>query len=328
MIQGASALPYLRNCTAALLCAAVTLTPAFAQTYPTKPIRILMPFGTGGTDLVTRWLASKLSPVLGQQVLPEPRTGAGGNIAHEAVARAPADGYTLLMAAPPVVINPALNPKSAYDPLRDFAPIALTASIPSVLVVHPSVPARSLRELVQLARSHPGKLAYASGGIGSTPHLAGELLKSLTRTNIVHVPYKGAALGLIGAMSGEVDMVIAVSNAVAPYVKDSRMRPLAVLDTKRVTALPDVPTAAESGMPQLLAVNFYILLAPAGTPRPIIERLNAETVKIMSSAETRERLAAAGAEISPGTPEQASEFLRAEHTRWSKVITDARIKAE
>lgn len=308
---------------------ATAMPTALAQIYPAKPIRIVMPFATGGTDLVTRWLALKLSPVIGQQIVPEPRTGAGGNIAHEIAAKSAPDGYTLLMAAPPLVINPNLNPKSGYDPLRDYAPIALLATIPNILVVHPSVPARNLRELVQVARSHPGKLAYGSGGVGSTNHLAAELMMSLTNTRMVHVPYKGAALGLVGAMSGEVDVVITtMSSVAASYVNGGKMRGLAILDTRRVGALPQVPTAAEAGMPQLVAINWYVLVAPAGTPRGIIERLNAEAVKIMQLPDTRERLAAVGGEPAAATPEQSAAFLREEHARWGKVIRDAGIRAE
>jgi tripartite-type tricarboxylate transporter receptor subunit TctC len=316
-----------------LAVAAALLVPAAqaatAQTYPTKPVRIVMPFSTGGTDFVTRWLALKLAPALGQQIVPEPRTGAGGNIAFEAVAKAAPDGYTLLMAPPPLVVNPTLYAKVPYDPFRDFTPIMLCAAVPTLLVSHPSVPAKNLRELIALARAHPNKLSYASGGIGSTPHLSGELLKSLTRTQIVHVPYKGGALGLVGAMSGEVDIVFTtMSAAAASYVTDGRMRGLAILDTKRVITLPQLPTAAEAGLPQLLAINWYILAAPAGTPRDIIDRLNTETAKIMQLPETRERLLTVGGEPSSGTPEQAAEFLRTEYARWSKVIKDAGIRAE
>ncbi len=308
---------------------AAAMPSALAQNYPLKPLRIIMPFATGGTDLVTRWLGLKLAPAIGQQIVPEPRTGAGANIAHEIAAKAAPDGYTLLMAAPPLVINPNLNPKVGYDPLRDYAPIALLATIPNILVVHPSVPARNLRDLVQVARSHPGKLAYGSGGVGSTNHLAAELLMSLTHSRMVRVPYKGAALGLVGAMSGEVDVVITtMSSVAASYVNGGKMRGLAILDAKRVGSLPQVPTVAEAGMPQLVAVNWYVLLAPAGTPRGIVERLNAESVKIMQTPETRERLAAVGGEPAAGTPEQAARFLRDEHTRWGKVIRDAGIRAE
>jgi tripartite-type tricarboxylate transporter receptor subunit TctC len=302
---------------------------AAAQTYPSKPIRIAMPFSTGGTDLVTRWLALKLAPALGQQILPEPRTGAGGNIAFENVARAAADGYSLLMAPPPFVINPTLNGKANYDPMRDFAPIMLCGTIPSLLVSHPSVPVKTLRELIALARAHPNRLSYASGGIGSTPHLAGELMKSLTKTQIVHVPYKGGTQGLIGAMSGEVDIVFAtMSAASASYINEGKMRGLAILDGKRVKSVPQVPTSAEAGLPQLTAINWYVLMTPAGTPREIIDRLNAETTKVMQTPETRERLLAVGGEPATGTPEQAADFLRIEFARWSKVIKDAAIRAE
>ncbi len=309
---------------AALLCG---MAPAVAQNYPAKPIRLVLPFA-GGTDVVGRLIAAKLSPALGQQVVPDPRLGAGGNIAHDAVAKAAPDGYTLLMAAPPVVINPLLNPKAGFDPLRDFAAVAILGAIPNVLVVHPSVPAKSLRELVQIAKSQPGKLTYGSGGVGSVNQLAAELMKGLTKTNILHVPYKSATVALVGAMSGEVDVVIVASSSVVPYVKDNRIRPLAVLDNKRVPSLPQLPTTAEAGLPQLVAVNWYVVLAPAATPRAIIERLNAESVKAMAQTDTRERLAAMGGEPASGTPEQAAEFLRNEYERWGRVIREGGIKAE
>ncbi len=315
---------------AVLLFAALgtAMPSALAQSYPLKTIRIILPFSTGATDIVTRWLASNLAPVLGQAVVPEPRTGAGGNIGHEAAAKAPPDGYTLLVTGPPMVANPLLNPKVGYDPLRDFVPIALLATIPNVLVVHPSVPAKNLGELIQLARAHPGKLAYASGGVGSSPHLAAELLKSLTKTEILHVPYKGGSLGLVDMMRGEIDMAILAAPAVTPHVKDRRIRGLAVLNVKRLGTLPQVPTSAEAGMPQLVVVNWYILFAPSGTPREIVQQLNAEASRIMLTTETRERFAAVGGEPTSGTPEQAAEFLRAEYARWGTVISKAGIRAK
>jgi tripartite-type tricarboxylate transporter receptor subunit TctC len=306
------------------LCAAA---PVVAQNYPAKPIRLLLPFA-GGTDVVGRLIALKLSPALGQQVVPDPRLGAGGNIAHDAVAKAAPDGYTLLMAAPPVVINPLLNPKAGFDPLRDFVAVALLGSIPNVLTVHPSVPAKTLRDLIQIAKKQPGKLTYGSGGVGSVNQLAAELMKSLTQTNILHVPYKSATVALVGAMSGEVDVVIVASSSVVPYAKENRIRPLAILDSKRVGSLPQVPTTAEAGLPQLVAVNWYMLLAPAATPRAIVERLNAEAVKAMAQSDTRERLAAMGGEPATANLEQAAEFLRAEYERWGRVIRDGGIKAE
>jgi tripartite-type tricarboxylate transporter receptor subunit TctC len=298
-----------------------------AQSYPAKPVRIILPY-LGSTEFAGRWIAAKLVPALGQQVVVDPRPGAGGKIGHELLAKSAADGYTLMLAAPPLVINPHLYPKVAQDVLRDFAPISLLGTIPSVLAVHPSVPAKSVRELVQLARSHPGKLTYGSGAPGSPSHLAGELLKSLSKTNILLVPYKGASFALIGAMSGEVDVVIPAASAAEPYVKDRRMRALAVLNTKPVNSMPGVPTAAEAGMPQLLVVNWFVLTAPAGTPRAIIERLNAEVTKIMQTAETRQHFVALGGEVAVTTPEQAGVFVREEYARWGKVIRDANIKAE
>ena len=314
---------------AAIVVLALGTGSALAQSYPSKAIRIAMPFSTGGTDLVTRWLALKLAMPLGQQIVPEPRTGAGGNIGHELVAKAAPDGYTLLMAAPPFVVNPTLYAKVPYDPFRDFSPIMLCATIPTLLVSHPSVPAKTLQDLIRIARSSPDKLSYASGGIGSTPHLSGELLKSLTKTQIVHVPYKGGALGLVGAMSGEVDIVFTtMSAAAASYVNEGKMRGLAILDKKRVVSVSQIPTSAEAGLPQLIAINWYVLLAPAGTPREIIDRLNTEAAKIMHTAETRERFLAVGGEPASATPEQTAEFLRVEYARWSKVIKDAGIRAE
>lgn len=312
-----------------LLCAAQAMTPSAvtAQSYPTKPVRIILPY-LGGTEFVGRWLASKMSPALGQQVIVDPRPGAGGNLGHDITAKAVPDGYTLMLASTPFVLNPILNTKAGYDTARDFAPIALIATLPNVLAVHPSVPARSLRELVQLARAHPGKLAYGSGTAGSTSHLAGELFRSLGRIDILLVPYKGASFALVGAMSGEVDVVIPAASAVESYVKANRMRALAVLDAKRLTSMPDVPTSAEAGMPQLLIVNWYVLAAPAGTPRAIVERLNAEAGKVMRMPETRTYFAGLGGDPVTTTPEQTAAFLRAEHERWAKLILEAGIKAE
>jgi tripartite-type tricarboxylate transporter receptor subunit TctC len=305
---------------------APAVTPPAAQAYPAKPIRVLLPFA-GGTDAVARLLSSRMSPALGQQMLPEQRLGAGGNIAHRAAAGAAPDGYTLLMAAPPLVINPHLNRKAGYDPLRDLAPIALLTAIPNVLVVHPKVQAKSLDELVSLARGAPGKLTYGSGGVGSSNHLAAELLKSMTRSDILHVPYKSATIALTGLLGGEVDIVIVAASSAAPYVKDGRLRALAVLDAKRTSAMPEVPTSAEAGT-ALVVVNWYVLLAPAATPRAIIERLNAEAVRAMNAPEIRERLAGLGGEPASGSPEDTSAFLRREFDQWGKVIREAGIKAE
>jgi len=310
-----------------LACALPGAQHAQAQAYPVKPVRIIAGFA-GGSDLMARMVAQQLTPALGQQVYVEPRLGAAGNIGFEAAARAAPDGYTLLMGAVPLLSNPFIYPKVGYDPMRDFVPIAMVATIPNGLVVHPSVPAKSLRELVQLARAHPGKIAYGSGGVGSANHLAFELLQGSAKIKFTHVPYKSASFGLVGAMSGDVDMVITVVSDGARYVKDGRMRGLAVLGTKRAASMPEVPTSVEAGFPQLQAINWYGLLAPAGTPRPIIERLHAECVKLMAVPETRERLRAQGGDPDSRSPEQFAEFMRVEHARWGKVIRDAGIKFE
>ena len=315
--------PPIRTLAAALCLASAA---AAAQEYPTKPIRVLLPFA-GGTDAVARLLAFKLGPALGEQVLPEQRLGAGGNIAHRVAAAAAPDGYTLLMAAPPLVINPQLNANAGFDPLRDFVPIAYLTAIANVLVVNPKVAAKTLGELIVLARASPGRLSYGSGGVGSANHLAAELLKSIAKIDMLHVPYKSATLALTGLLAGEVDVVIVAASSAAAYVKEGRLRALAALDAKRSSAMPGVPTAAQEGIP-LAAVNWYVLLAPAGTPRAIVERLNAESVRAVNAPDMRERLAALGGEPMSGSPEDTAAFLRKEYEQWGKVIREAGIKAE
>jgi tripartite-type tricarboxylate transporter receptor subunit TctC len=319
----------LRACIGAsvAMAAAATLSPVHAQDYPTRPIRLVVSFA-GGTDVVARLVAQGLSGLLGQPVVIDQRLGAGGNIAHEAAARSAPDGYTLLMSGSPLVLNPLLNPRVRYDPVKDFIPVAMVASIPRVLVVHPSVPARSLKELVALARRHPGKLNYGSGGVGSTPHLATELLQSLAGMKMLHVPYKSATIALAGAMAGEVDVVVVSSASAAAYVKDGRLRALAVLDRNRLAYMPEVPTAAELGHPQLMAEGWYALLAPRDTPVAIVERLNSAAVRAMGSPETRERLAGIGGEPMSTTAPQAAAYIRDDMARWAGVIRAAGIKAD
>lgn len=318
--------------TARLILMAVCITlaaapAAQAQNYPSKPVRMILPFA-GGTDAVGRLVATKLSAALGQQVIPEPRVGATGNIGYVAAAKSPADGYTLLMGAVPVLTNPHLNPRVGFDGIRDFAPVALLATIPNVVIVHPSVPAKNMRELITLARSAPGKIAYGSGGFGSANHLAAELMQSFSKIKFTHVPYKSATHGIAGALSGEVDMVIVVISSAVSFVHAGKMRALVILDHKRNSSIPEVPASAEAGLPGLVAINWYAILAPTGTPRTIIDRLNTESVKAMSAPDMREKFAAMGGDIATGTPEQTGEFLRTENERWGKVIREANIKAE
>jgi tripartite-type tricarboxylate transporter receptor subunit TctC len=315
---------HLLQCTA---CLGVITNSAMAQPYPVKPLRIITGF-VGGSELVARVLAAQLTPALGQQVLVETRLGAGGNIAFDAVAKSAPDGYTLLMGAVPLLTNPFVYPKVGFDPMRDFTPLTMITTIPNGIFLHPSVPAKTLAEMVALARGSPGKIVYGSGGVGSANHLAAELLQSFSGIKLTHVPYKSAGFGMLGAMSGEVDMVIIVVPSGAPYVKDGRMRGLAVFDTKRSPLLPQMPTSAEAGMPQLQAVNWYASMAPAATPRAIIERLTAESVKGMAPADVQAKLRALGGEPSSLTQEQTAEFLRAEYARWGKVIREAKIRPE
>jgi tripartite-type tricarboxylate transporter receptor subunit TctC len=298
-----------------------------AQNYPTKPVRLILPFA-GGTELIGRMVGGKLAPVLGQQVVPDPRFGAAGSIGWEAAAKAAPDGYTLVMGAVPLLTNPHIQPKVGYDPLKSFAPISLIASIPNILVVHPSVPAKSLKELIRLARANPGKIAYGSGGVGSANHLAAEFIQSASNSRFTHVPYKSATFAITGALAGDVDMVIVVVSSAVSFMNQGKMRGIVILDSKRNASAPQVPTSAEAGMPQLTAVNWYALLAPAGTPRPIIDRLNAESVKVMNTPDTRSSLAAMGGEPDSKSPGETAEFLRTEYARWGKVIREANIKPE
>jgi tripartite-type tricarboxylate transporter receptor subunit TctC len=330
MKQPRNALVVLTALCAGVLASAVCAqSPApDAKAYPSRVIRIILPFAEGGTGFVGRWVAQKLTDALGVSVVVDPRTGAGGSIGFEAASRSAPDGYTTVMGNPALTLSQSLYKKPSFDPLRDFAPIAMLASVPNVLAVHPSVPAHSLQQLVQLARRQPGKLAFGSSGVGGTPRLAVELLKTLTGTDMLHVPYKGAVLAKVGLQSCEVDMVVTVPLAIAQLVRQGRLRALATLAPQRATALPDVPTTAEAGLPQLVVVNWYALLAPAGTPREIIERLNAEVVKITKLPETRERYAPFDADPTPSTPQELADFLRADTARWAKVIKDAGIPAE
>jgi tripartite-type tricarboxylate transporter receptor subunit TctC len=254
---------------------------------------------------------------MGQPVVVDNRPGAGGNVGTEYASKQPADGYTIVLVSPALAISPSLYTKLGYDPVKDFAPIALVAQIPNVLLVHPSVPAKNLKELVQLAKAHPGKLSFGSGGLGTSQHLAGETLKVLARIN---VPYKGSNQAMLGMMGGEIDMVVIGTPPAIQQIQTGRVRALAVLAAQRVPALPDVPTASEAGFPGYEVLSWYGVLAPAGTPREIVQRLNSELTKIMHSPDGRERIVSAGFDTMTSTPERFSEFIRTEVGRWGKII--------
>jgi tripartite-type tricarboxylate transporter receptor subunit TctC len=304
--------------------------PGLAQNYPVKPVRVVVPQAPGAqSEIFARLLGQKLSESLGQPVVNDPRPGAGGAIGAEVAARAAPDGYTLLFGTNSTHgSNPALYAKLPYDAVKDFAPVALTVGMPYVLSVHPSLPVTSLKQLIALAKSKPGQLNYASAGNGSTHHLSGELFKSMARINIVHVPYKGGPPATAATAGGEVSMLFNTVGSVHPNVKSGRLRALGVTTTKRSDALPDVPTMAEAGLPGFQMSSWFGFLAPAGTPRPIITRLNAETVKALNTPEVKTATAAMGANAMPGTPEQFGDHIKSEIARIGEIVKTAGIKAE
>ena len=310
----------------ALAAAIAFAAPVSAQKYPDKPIRLVVAFPTGAPHILALLLSEKLREPLGQPVVPDFRGGAGGSLASELVAKAPADGYTLLLTSATIVISPSLYSKLGYDPFRDFAPVSLIATVPNMLVVHPTVPAKSLAELAKLARAHPGKLNYGSGGVGSGSQLGSELFKTINKLNMVHVPYKGAALAMSAMLGGEVDMVTTTLPAAIPLVNSSRVRALGIMAPKRAAALPNVPTTAEAGMPELVVITWYGLFVPAGVKPDVIERLNGELAKVLNAPDTRERLTKVELEAHPTSPAETAKFVRSEHERWAKVIKDAGIK--
>jgi len=315
------------------LALACTLAAAGVQAqqsaYPTRPLRLILPFPPGGsTDLLGRTLSEKLAGELRQPVVPENRPGAGGNVGAEVAARAAPDGYTIVLCAPSLAISPSLYPKLNYDPLRDLAPIALVATIPNLFVVHPSVPARSLAELAQYARDNPGKLNFGTGGPGTSNQLAADMFRMLTKTSIVQVPYKGAENAMLAVLAGQVHMVVIGPPASATHVKSGKLRALAVLGKERYPGLPEVPTAAESGIPEFEVDTWYGVLAPTGVPREIVARLSTELTKIMQSPDMRERLAGMGIEPLTSTPGEFGDFIKAEAAKWAKVVKAAGARAE
>jgi len=315
------------TCVVVLLIVAC-VPPAAAQKYPEKSIRLVVAFPTGAPQVLGLLISDKLRESIGQSVVPDFRAGAGGNIASELVAKAPADGYTLLLTSPTIAISPSLFAKLGYDTFRDLAPITLLATVPNVMVIHPSIPARSLKELVALARAHPGKLNFGSGGLGSGSQLGSELFKTLNKLTLVHVPYKGAALAMTAMVSGEVDMVTSTLPATIPLVNAGRIRALAVMAPERAAALPQVPTTAEAGMPELVVITWYGLLAPAGVKPDIVDRLNSEVVKLMNTPETKAKLASVGLDAVTSSPAEFGKFVRDEYEKWGRVIRDAHIAVQ
>lgn len=304
---------------ASLLAAPLT---ALAQQYPTKPIRMVVPSPAGSAaDTVTRAVSTKLAERLGQQVVADPRPGASGIVASEIVARAAPDGYTLLVASSASHgINVSLYPKLPYDAVRDCVPVSLLAQMPLVLTVHPSVPAKTLRDFIALAKARPGQLNFASSGSGTTTHLAGELLKYMARIDFLHVPYKGSQQALIDTLSGQMSMNIAPILTALPQVKSGRLRALAVTTAQRATTAPEIPTMAEAALPGYEATLWYGLCAPAGTPAEIVKRLNTEVVAILGLAEVRESLKQLGANAAGSGSEAFGAYIKSEIAKWATVV--------
>jgi tripartite-type tricarboxylate transporter receptor subunit TctC len=322
---------WLRITSAALALTAPALLPlsASAQTYPSKAIRMILPFPPGGpTDIVGRLVAAKLSEQVGQSVVADSRPGASGNIGLELASKSPPDGYTIVLSSPVISLSPHLYPKLNYNPHKDLAPISLVGAVLNVLIVHPSVPAKTLKEFIALAKARPGKLNFGSGGIGTTTHLAPELLKSIQKIDMVHVPFKGSGHSVIGLVGGQVDMLVIAIPAALGQIQAGRARALAVLAPKRVPSLPNVPTAKEAGVENFEVLVWYGILAPAATPRDIINRLNGELKRVVSSPDAKERFANAGVEPMYSTPEEFGKFIMSESERFGKVIKDAGIKGE
>jgi len=303
---------------------------ALAQGWPEKPVRFIVGFTPGGpSDILARALGQKLADLRGQQVVIENRPGAGGNIAAELVAKSAPDGATWLLGNNSILAtNQSLYRSLGYDPVKDFAPVALVAIQPNILVVNPDVPASSVKELIALAKARPGELNYASSGSGAAAHLAGELFKAMTGVDMVHVPYKGAQPALTDVIAGQAQLMFATSASVIPYIKAGRLRALAVTTARRSAAVPELPTLSEAGVPGFEAITWHGVVVPGATPAPLVERLNRDIVEVLRLPDLRERLESLGAEVAAGTPRDFADYIAREIPKWTKVVKDSGARAE
>ncbi|MFO1316131.1 MAG: tripartite tricarboxylate transporter substrate binding protein [Burkholderiales bacterium] len=314
---------------AGVLAAALTVAPAAAQPYPNKPVRMIVPFAPGGaTDIIARTVAQKLSDRLGQSVVIENKPGAGTTIGNAEVAKARPDGYTLLFAPTPFVISQVVYPTLPYDPKKDFAPVSLLATSPFILVTNPAVPAKTVAELVALAKAKPGTLTFCSAGNGTVPHLAGELFKLRAGVDIVHVPYKGGGPAIVDLVGGQVNLMFATPIEVAQQVQAGKLNVLGATSKKRLAAFPNVPTLDESGYPGFEVASFFGVLAPAGTPPEIVNRLAAELAAVMESPEVRERFASQSAEANVQGPDAFAKFLDTERDKWADIVKRSGAKVD
>lgn len=315
-----------------ILCAAVlafaTAAPALAQNYPARPVRFIVPFAPGGnTDVQGRLIAMKLSEKWGQQVVVDNRAGAGGTLGVEMLAKAPADGYTMALASfGNILVGPSLFPKLAYDPLKDLAPLVLVSQPPGLLVVNPGLPVKTVADFISYGKANPGKLNYGSAGNGTWNHLFAEHFKALTGIQMTHIPYKGANLAVTDVMAGQIQLSFAPFPAAVPQIKSGRLRVLGVTSMQRSPVLPEVPTIAESGLPGYSAATWFAMLAPAKTPQPLIQKINADANAVLALAEVKAAFAADGTEPAGGTPEQLRESMRNGIAQWGKLVRELGIK--
>lgn len=308
------------------LAACVAAIPAQAQTYPSKPLRLIVAFPPGASsDLVGRIIVQKAGEFLGQQIIADNRPGAGGNVGLGATAKMPPDGYTMAIATASIAVSPSLYKNLGYDPIKDLAPIARLTVIPNIMLIHPSVPAKSLREFIDLARKNPGKLNFGSGGLGTTNHLANEMLMHLEKIRMVHVPYKGVTQAAVAMTSGEVDTVVMPVSTALPLIKSQRVRPVAVLTEERVPVLPDVPTGIEAGVKGFTMPLWYGMFAPANTPAEYVNRMSAALVKALETPEVRDRLKSMSVDPWPGGPKELAKLLHEDIERYGAVARAANL---
>jgi tripartite-type tricarboxylate transporter receptor subunit TctC len=319
-----------RRAALTLVLFALTAAGAYAQAFPTKQLRMVVTFPTGGApDILARTISEKLDPAWGQTMIVDNRPGAGGNIGAEFVARAPADGHTLVMGTVGThSINGALYAKMPYDMVRDFAPVTLIASTPNLLVVNPSVPARTVQELVALARSKPGELTFGSPGIGTSVHVSGELFNSLAGVKTVHVPYKGRQFAIPDLLGGTITMMFDNMPSALPVVREGKLRAIGVTSSRRSPSAPEIPTIAEQGLPGFEATSWFAVFAPSGTPRPTLERLHAEIVRIFNLPDVQQKMRTLGLDPILGGPDELARYQQAEIVKWAKVVKDSGAKAE
>ncbi|MGZ8262869.1 MAG: Bug family tripartite tricarboxylate transporter substrate binding protein [Burkholderiales bacterium] len=315
---------------AAALCGALAAGSAYCQSWPLKPLRFIVPFPPGAaTDVLTRTVAPKLAEALGQQVIVDNRLGAGGMIGVQLTAKAPPDGYTLVLATiGPIAINPSLYAKMPYDPVKELAPVSLAGNIFNVLVVHPALPAPSVKALIALARARPGELNYGSSGAGAADHLAAELFQVMTKTRMVHVPYKGGPLAMVDLISGNLQLMFSTVPTAIGLIKSGKVRPMAIANSTRFALMPELPTVAEAGVPGFAVNNWCGVFVTGGTPPEIVSRLNAELVKALAMPEVKKRLLEFGLDAASNSPDAFAAYIRSETVKWARVVKEANIRLD